>query len=68
MTNGKFLVIAALVAMAPAAWAQQDTSVQVMKAPGAANHQGNHEGDRHRTGHRCSDEDRIAKDATRQAR
>jgi Cu/Ag efflux protein CusF len=33
MTNGKFLVIAALVSMAPAAWAQQDTNVQVTKAP-----------------------------------
>ncbi|MGF6753501.1 hypothetical protein [Paraburkholderia sp. GAS42] len=36
MTNGKFLVVATLVAMASAAWAQQDTSVQVMKAPGTA--------------------------------
>jgi Cu/Ag efflux protein CusF len=36
MTNGKILLIAALVAVAPAVWAQQDTSVQVMKAPGAA--------------------------------
>ncbi|MGF6775381.1 hypothetical protein [Paraburkholderia sp. GAS334] len=36
MTNGKFLVFATLVAMASAAWAQQDTSVQVMKAPGTA--------------------------------
>lgn len=36
MTNGKFLLIAALVAMTPTAWAQQDASVQVMKAPGTA--------------------------------
>jgi Cu/Ag efflux protein CusF len=36
MTNGKFLLIAALVAVAPAAWAQQDTSVQVTRAPGTA--------------------------------
>ena len=36
MTKTKYLIIAALIAVAPAAWAQQDTSVQVMKAPGSA--------------------------------
>jgi hypothetical protein len=36
MTNGKYLVFATLVAVASAAWAQQDTSVQAMKAPGTA--------------------------------
>jgi hypothetical protein len=36
MTNGKFVVFATLVAVASATWAQQDTSVQVMKAPGSA--------------------------------
>jgi hypothetical protein len=36
MRSEKFLVVAALVAMAPAAWAQQETNVQVMKAPGTA--------------------------------
>jgi Cu/Ag efflux protein CusF len=36
MTNAKILIIAALMAVTPAAWAQQDTSVQVMKAPGTA--------------------------------
>lgn len=34
--NGKILVIAALVAVTHAAWAQQETSVQVTKAPGTA--------------------------------
>lgn len=36
MTNAKFLIIAALVVMAPAARAQQETDVQVTKAPGTA--------------------------------
>ncbi|CAN7728478.1 hypothetical protein [Paraburkholderia hospita] len=36
MTNARFLVIAALVTMAPAAWPQQETSVQMSKAPGTA--------------------------------
>jgi len=36
MTNGKILVIAALVAVTHAAWAQQETSEQVTKAPGTA--------------------------------
>jgi Cu/Ag efflux protein CusF len=36
MTKTKYLIIAALIVVAPAAWAQQDTSVQVMKAPGTA--------------------------------
>ena len=36
MTNAKFLVIAALVAVAPAAWAQQEANVQMSKAPGTA--------------------------------
>lgn len=36
MTKTTYLIIAALIAVAPAAWAQQDTSVQVMKAPGTA--------------------------------
>jgi Cu/Ag efflux protein CusF len=36
MRNAKFLFIAALLAMAPAAWAQQETDVQVTKAPGTA--------------------------------
>lgn len=35
MTNGKYLVIAALLAMAPAAWAQQE-SMEMSKAPGTA--------------------------------
>jgi hypothetical protein len=33
MTNGKILIIAALVAMAHTAWAQPETSVEVTKAP-----------------------------------
>jgi Cu/Ag efflux protein CusF len=41
MRSEKFLVVAALVAMAPAAWAQQETNVQVMKAPGTATIKGN---------------------------
>jgi Cu/Ag efflux protein CusF len=36
MMNGKILVIAALVAVTHAAWAQQETNVQVTKAPGTA--------------------------------
>lgn len=36
MTSGKYMVFATLVAVASAAWAQQDSSVQVMKAPGTA--------------------------------
>jgi Cu/Ag efflux protein CusF len=36
MSNAKFLVIAALVAVAPAAWAQQEANVQMSKAPGTA--------------------------------
>lgn len=36
MMKTKFLVIAALVAMAPAAWAQQEANVQMSKAPGTA--------------------------------
>jgi Cu/Ag efflux protein CusF len=35
MTNGKYLAIAALLAMAPAAWAQQE-SMEMSKAPGTA--------------------------------
>ena len=35
MTNAKFLVIAALVAVAPAAWAQQEADTQVTRAPGS---------------------------------
>ena len=40
MTSGKYVVFATLVAVASAAWAQQDTNVQVMKAPGTATIQG----------------------------
>jgi Cu/Ag efflux protein CusF len=36
MRNRKFLVIAALVAMANVAWAQSETHVEVTKAPGKA--------------------------------
>src|SRR6266702_4435806 len=36
MTSAKFLVIAALVAVVPPASAQQETDVQVTKAPGTA--------------------------------
>ncbi|MFM0337078.1 hypothetical protein [Paraburkholderia fungorum] len=36
MTNAKFLVIAALVFVAPAVWAQQEADVQVSQGPGTA--------------------------------
>jgi Cu/Ag efflux protein CusF len=36
MTNAKFLVVAALVFMAPVAWAQQEADVQVSHGPGTA--------------------------------
>jgi Cu/Ag efflux protein CusF len=36
MKNARFLIIAALVTVAPAAWAQDESNVQVTKAPGTA--------------------------------
>jgi Cu/Ag efflux protein CusF len=36
MTNAKILITAAMLALAPAAWAQQETDVQMSKAPGTA--------------------------------
>jgi hypothetical protein len=36
MKNARFLIIAVLVSTAPAAWAQQESNVQVTRAPGTA--------------------------------
>jgi Cu/Ag efflux protein CusF len=36
MKNARFLIIASLMAMAPVAWAQDESNVQVTRAPGTA--------------------------------